>query len=462
MGQSSSLNRGLRSAAQTSAQEERHAQRKPNTSTHDISNTSKQDLAVVIGTTRPIPPNTLPMQYEDTDKRRLDQLHDLERVLQRRDAKIERYKKHHTELLEYLQQFEGRYKLLESRNAEAEDALKKMHEKAGLLQSQLQECKDDLFRLQPLNQISDSTILQQYEILNQQIASWIDTFFCWIDGENALREASGRPLHPHFQVEDASLQGLFASSPNAAEYWLRGWLHSRLQMEVFVEGIYLSCLPEDYVELIKVIEQSMRALKPKRGKSMPTSSQLTAAPNSFTDSSTIDSWRSETLAALANHPRMISLRSAKALHLARQIYQPIMSAATEGCHQPEILHSLHERIVIPAMELALNIQLTLGRYYFSPCMDSISAAKHRFTLNDISAHSVMIDISTRRTLKDKSLVILADDGTIGAELLVLEPSLLRRGRGGNPDVLMRKVVYLVELDRPLGKSLKGPVPGQKA
>ena len=69
----------------------------------------------------------------------------------------------------------------------------------------------------------------------------------------------------------------------------------------------------------------------------------------------------------------------------------------------------------------------------------------------------MIDISTRRILKDNTPVIPADDGTIGQKLFALEPSLLRRGRGGSPDVLMRKAVYLVKLDRPLGKRLKGPV-----
>ena len=135
MGPSSSSDRGLRSAAQTSAQEERHAQKKPNISTHDISNTNKQDVAVVIGTTRPILPNTLPMQYEDTDKKWLDQRHGLERVLQRRNATIEKYKKKQTELLEYLLHLEGENMLLESGKAEAEDALQKMDEKAELLES---------------------------------------------------------------------------------------------------------------------------------------------------------------------------------------------------------------------------------------------------------------------------------------------------------------------------------------
>lgn len=149
-------------------------------------------------------------------------------------------------------------------------------------------------------------------------------------------------------------------------------------------------------------------------------------------------------------------RSAKALALAEQSGQEVVSMIPEACERQDNLHRLGKEIVIPAIELAQNIQLTLGRYYFYPRTDLIPTTERRLTLEHISEHS-LIDISTRRTLKEGSPVIAGDDGTIGEKLFVLEPGLLRRGRGENPDVLMRKAVYLVRLDRPLGKRHKGPM-----
>lgn len=157
---------------------------------------------------------------------------------------------------------------------------------------------------------------------------------------------------------------------------------------------------------------------------------------------------------------MKDLRSVKALDLAEQIHESFMSATPEACEEHESLHALKEKIVIPAMELALNIQLTSGRYYFYPRTGLVPPAERRLTFERISEHT-MIDMSTRRTLKDNSPVMSADDGTIGEKIFVLEPGLVRRGRGGNPDVLMRKVVYLVKLDRPLGKRPKRAMSGPK-
>ena len=238
--------------------------------TQDKANSTKRDfpkVESVIDSKRRVSQSTQTVRQKDRDKRQLDQIRDLEHTLHKRNKKIEEYQNERTVLLDRLQQLEIRHKLLESGKAEAEDALQNMHKKAGLLQIQLQECKDDLFRLQPFNEIADSTILQQYETLNQQIASWVDDLFFRIDDENAHREASGRPMRPVLQVENANLQNLLASSPNASEYWLKYYLHCLLQQEFFVEGVYLSCLPESYVGFIKIIEESMGALEPKRGRS---------------------------------------------------------------------------------------------------------------------------------------------------------------------------------------------------
>lgn len=193
-------------------------------------------------------------------------IRDLEVALHDRDTTIKEYRRQNIGLLDTTQQLEERYEIFAIEKAEAEETLRKMRNKAGSLQSHLEECKDDLFRLQPLNEVSDSTILSQYEQLNQHVASWVDEFFSRIDSENAHCEASGRPPQPLLRVEGTGFQEFFASSPNASEYWLRHWLHLRLQQNVFIEDVYLSYLRDDYVDFIRVTERSMGALEPRRGR----------------------------------------------------------------------------------------------------------------------------------------------------------------------------------------------------
>lgn len=463
MGQWLSSNRTLRSAAQLCAQQEEYAQEKPKTSDRDMNTTNERDIprvAVVIDSNRRMPQSGAAVRHDDTDKRRLDQVRGLERALNNRNMRIQEYQREQTELRHRLQQLEGKHEHSESRKAEAEDALQKMLQKAEVLQIQLQECKDDLFRLQPLNEISDSTILGQYNQMNQQTASWVDELFSRMDDENASRGASASIMHPFLKVEDAGVQDLLSSSPNAAEYWLRHAMNCFLQREVFVEGIYLSCLPESYTRFIRNTERNMMTLEPKRGRTYRLLSWHDESADSSTDRTTVDIWRSETLAALAHSPDMKRFRSAKALDLAEQLKKAIVAVMPEDFAPDANLGSIHEKIVVPAMELALNIQLTLGRYYFYPCTASITTAERRLTLQD-SSKNVMIDITTRRILNDNSLVIVADDGTIGEKLFVLEPSMIRRGRGRKAHVLMRKAVYLVKLDKPLGKRFKRPMSGSK-
>ena len=45
--------------------------------------------------------------------------------------------------------------------------------RVAMLEKELQACKDDLFRLQPVSQVPDSTIVQRLEYLNVQICDWI-------------------------------------------------------------------------------------------------------------------------------------------------------------------------------------------------------------------------------------------------------------------------------------------------
>ena len=45
----------------------------------------------------------------------------------------------------------------------------------AILEKELQACTDDLFRLQPMVPIADSTITQRFETLDDLIRDWIDT-----------------------------------------------------------------------------------------------------------------------------------------------------------------------------------------------------------------------------------------------------------------------------------------------
>lgn len=67
----------------------------------------------------------------------------------------------------------------------------------------------------------------------------------------------------------------------------------------------------------------------------------------------------------------------------------------------------------------------------------------------------MVDMATNKVIRPDSVLKVADDGRIGEEMLIVQPSLVRGGDGGSGGVTLCKPTVLVKLDEPMGKRSRG-------
>ena len=149
-----------------------------------------------------------------------------------------------------------------------EDRNRKLQQKIRELSENLTECRDDLLRLQPPSQTSDSEISEQYSNLCQQIAGWVDdktedpdmleTFFENLETVTDLPQSFRQDLtNRQFKFGKASPQCL----PVLVQYLI----HCRIREDILGPRIFIFGLDETSVALLQSIEEGMSGLEPRRG-----------------------------------------------------------------------------------------------------------------------------------------------------------------------------------------------------
>ena len=141
-----------------------------------------------------------------------------------------------------------------------------LQERNAALERALQACKDDLFRMQPRTQVSDSTIAQRFEHLNDQICDWIDN-----EISRSMDECQS--IHPGTQPklfhhdEDPTTKGFLAHYPDTGgEYIIRFMLHFAIQRKLLSDQIFLFHLDTTAAKYLKYVEKGMTQLQPPKGE----------------------------------------------------------------------------------------------------------------------------------------------------------------------------------------------------
>ena len=228
-------------------------------------NTAQRNVAVIL-------PNQyqeskdLQQQQQGTRRGSEDQIHALRNALRAASTENDQLLTERGHLEQLCMHFERKCRILSLENQGAQSALQNARSENTALRKDLQECRDDLFRLQPLSEISDSEILQRYETLNQQIVSWVDDLFSELDKEITRHEATGEVPLPLVKTDNDYMEALISEHPNAAEYLVRSYIQYYLHSVVFGENSYLLCLPDDMVATLEHVEKHMHSLVPQRGK----------------------------------------------------------------------------------------------------------------------------------------------------------------------------------------------------
>ena len=138
-----------------------------------------------------------------------------------------------------------------------------LQEKLVTSQKELTMCRDDLFNLQPMVQVADSTIVEALEIVDQEVVSWIET-----------EVASYEKTHPGaeeehiFSVGDNRDAAIFlAHHPGAGEHFARYLVYRFLQANLFGRKYNLLGLKGKTAQLLQEAEHSMANFDPPRGTS---------------------------------------------------------------------------------------------------------------------------------------------------------------------------------------------------
>ena len=145
---------------------------------------------------------------------------------------------------------------------EAEENTKQLHVNLKNTREQLKTCRDDLFQLQPVNQIPDTDISSSLETLCEQVTNWIETEI--VSFERRYPTASpGLLFSPGRKIEAVQL---LKDYPDLGEYLIKCTIHRQLQAGLFNKEVYYPGLHRNSKHVLQLVETSMSDIAPIQGK----------------------------------------------------------------------------------------------------------------------------------------------------------------------------------------------------
>lgn len=153
--------------------------------------------------------------------------------------------------------------------ASIESENRKLQRQIRELSTNLTDCKDDLLRLQPTNQVSDNEISNQYLDLDQQISGWVDDktedpqfLEAQFDKINTIDELP-ELLREYLSSDHLKMA---AKYPDSQPILVRYLVYRLLASFIFDDDIYLFGLDSHNIALLKGLEEGMKLLEPRRGE----------------------------------------------------------------------------------------------------------------------------------------------------------------------------------------------------
>ncbi len=144
----------------------------------------------------------------------------------------------------------------------AGDDLQKLRMKLAASQRELSACKDDLFRLQPVAQVPDSSISKEFDAICQHITHWIDAEVTGFEKAHPEIE----PEHIFSVGDDMEVATFLRKYPGAGEHSARHLVHRHLLESMFSGEFYFFGLPAETAHFLQKAEQEMANLKTPRGE----------------------------------------------------------------------------------------------------------------------------------------------------------------------------------------------------
>ncbi len=146
----------------------------------------------------------------------------------------------------------------------AEESMQKVEQHQATiarLQGELSACRDDLFRLQPMEEIPDNEIVKEYDNLTHRILNWVDHEIALLEDQAKGQELFSDGGYP-------KLANMLKEFPSAGEHLVGALIHQKLQQLLLGKNMFLFAMDPVEVDMLKGIQASMANLEPKRGMTL--------------------------------------------------------------------------------------------------------------------------------------------------------------------------------------------------
>ena len=201
---------------------------------------------------------TMREALEQKDRDMLELSNRFQSRLDEDDQGIEPMRGKYNKLLRVLESHQENSRLLQ-RNADAE--VKVLQEKLATVEQELETCKDDLFRIQPVCPTSDTSVIRSFESLSEQLVDWIDSQASAFETAKPDKHV-GYPLS---KIQDWDVASFLVKHPTSGEHVCRHMVNRYLIEHLFCPNIYSFGLSIEYAHMLFNIEQGMAALRPPIG-----------------------------------------------------------------------------------------------------------------------------------------------------------------------------------------------------
>lgn len=316
------------------------------------------------------------------------------------------------------------------------------------LKKAIDEMTDENFRSLPTAQISDSQIGEEYHLLCSQIEDWIDTEFPNLEGcfdaieWQLVTEDRFKALGGDSYVNSVEFDAIW-KYPGADYSILRRMIQRCLDIGIFDRKSYFVALADDG-KVLENVENGMRSLEPRMGKLNEELFPL-SPPNSIADEQTIETWRSNALRALSARPEYQHHLENYLREYSGFVHQFLERLFPRDRDTQKAMESFHANITIPAAKLASNMRLFSQSYFLDKSTQERGNNGNRILKKDLK-RCTLVDVKTDQAVVAARFRQLGDSDKIGKEVFIIHPSLVRKGRGNAPNLVVRHPVILVRLD----------------
>ncbi|KAL8859760.1 MAG: hypothetical protein Q9178_003875 [Gyalolechia marmorata] len=280
-----------------------------------------------------------------------------------------------------------------------------------------EDLKEELLKHQPSVQVVDSHIRDQYNLLHENLSSWVDTQVMRFDDQC---EHPQDHVFRHGDVPEF-LGFLGAGHRFGGQYLVESEVHLRLHKSLFNNNKLFFALDESENIFLRTAEDGLKDLDPPR------------------DASKVQYLRSEILKGFTASRLFQARRDEWMSHTGMDILQQAEAILPElpDSDRKEIFKS---RILDVAFDLAIAMKTSATRYNFSEPMTQKLQFKNTPLRSYQLGCSTLINIATRSKLK-KDKAFTDDDAIIAQQVLLVAPGLVRdSGESIKPYRLTQDVV----------------------